>query len=86
MSAEELQKLVVTLEEELYAAAEDHRFEYAATLREEIKDLLRDRYRTSERHTLGAARYAAATGGVRAHECQESISIQALTRRRSRSR
>jgi excinuclease ABC subunit B len=42
MSAEELEKLVVTLEEEMYLAAEELRFEYAAKLRDEIKDLRRD--------------------------------------------
>jgi excinuclease ABC subunit B len=42
MTAEELEKLVVTLEEEMYAAAEELRFEYAAKLRDEIKDLRRE--------------------------------------------
>jgi excinuclease ABC subunit B len=42
MSAEELEKLVVTLEEEMYAAAEELRFEYAAKLRDEVKDLRRE--------------------------------------------
>ncbi len=42
MSAEELEKLVVTLEEEMYAAAEELRFEYAAKLRDEIKELRRE--------------------------------------------
>jgi excinuclease ABC subunit B len=42
MSAEELEKLVVTLEEEMFAAAEELRFEYAAKLRDEIKDLRRE--------------------------------------------
>ncbi len=42
MSREELEKLVVTLEEEMFAAAEELRFEYAAKLRDEIKDLRRD--------------------------------------------
>jgi excinuclease ABC subunit B len=42
MSREELEKLVVTLEEEMYVAAEELRFEYAAKLRDEIKDLRRD--------------------------------------------
>jgi excinuclease ABC subunit B len=40
MSAGELERLVVTLEEEMYAAA--LRFEYAAKLRDEIKDLRRE--------------------------------------------
>ncbi len=42
LSREELEKLVVTLEEEMYVAAEELRFEYAAKLRDEIKDLRRD--------------------------------------------
>ncbi len=41
MSPGELERLVVTLEEEMYAAAEELRFEYAAKLRDEIKDLRR---------------------------------------------
>jgi excinuclease ABC subunit B len=42
MSAEELEKLAVTLEEEMFAAAEELRFEYAAKLRDEIKELRRE--------------------------------------------
>jgi excinuclease ABC subunit B len=42
MSRDELEKLVVTLEEEMYVAAEELRFEYAAKLRDEIKELRRD--------------------------------------------
>ena len=42
LTADELQKLVVTLEEEMFAAAEELRFEYAAKLRDEIKDLRRE--------------------------------------------
>src|SRR6266567_4049471 len=42
MSREDLEKLVVTLEEEMYLAAEELRFEYAAKLRDEIKDLRRE--------------------------------------------
>ena len=42
MSREELEKLVVTLEEEMFAAAEELRFEYAAKLRDEIKELRRE--------------------------------------------
>lgn len=38
----ELEKAIVELEEEMLAAAEDLRFEYAATLRDEIKSLRRD--------------------------------------------
>jgi excinuclease ABC subunit B len=42
MSREELERLVVTLEEEMFQAAEELRFEYAAKLRDEIKELRRD--------------------------------------------
>jgi excinuclease ABC subunit B len=42
MSREDLEKLVVTLEEEMYVAAEELRFEYAAKLRDEIKELRRE--------------------------------------------
>ncbi len=42
LSQEELEKLVVTLEEEMYVAAEELRFEYAAKLRDEIKELRRE--------------------------------------------
>ncbi|TML72051.1 MAG: excinuclease ABC subunit UvrB [Actinobacteria bacterium] len=42
MSQDELEKLVITLEEEMFAAAEELRFEYAAKLRDEIKELRRE--------------------------------------------
>jgi excinuclease ABC subunit B len=42
MERSELEKLVVTLEEEMFAAAEELRFEYAAKLRDEIKELRRE--------------------------------------------
>jgi excinuclease ABC subunit B len=42
MSREEIEKLVITLEEEMFAAAEELRFEYAAKLRDEIKSLRRE--------------------------------------------
>jgi len=42
MSAEEIRKTMVELEEEMLAAAEDLRFEYAAKLRDEIKLLRRE--------------------------------------------
>jgi excinuclease ABC subunit B len=42
MSAEELRKTIVELEEEMLAAADDLRFEYAAKLRDEIKSLRRE--------------------------------------------
>jgi excinuclease ABC subunit B len=42
MTREELEKLVVELEEEMYVAAEELRFEYAAKLRDEVKELRRE--------------------------------------------
>jgi len=42
MAPAELEKLVIQLEEEMYAAAEELRFEYAAKLRDEIKELRRE--------------------------------------------
>jgi excinuclease ABC subunit B len=42
MSRDEIEKLVITLEEEMYVAAEELRFEYAAKLRDEIKELRRE--------------------------------------------
>jgi excinuclease ABC subunit B len=42
MDRAELEKLVVTLEEEMFVAADELRFEYAAKLRDEIKELRRE--------------------------------------------
>ncbi len=42
LSPDELHRLVITLEEEMFAAAEELRFEYAAKLRDEIKSLRRE--------------------------------------------
>ena len=42
LNRDELEKLLVTLEEEMFQAAEELRFEYAAKLRDEIKELRRD--------------------------------------------
>ncbi|HLX32233.1 MAG TPA: excinuclease ABC subunit UvrB [Gaiellaceae bacterium] len=42
MSRDELEKLVITLEEEMYLAADELRFEYAAKLRDEVKELRRE--------------------------------------------
>jgi excinuclease ABC subunit B len=42
MSEEQLEKVVVELEEEMIAAAEDLRFEEAARIRDELKELRRD--------------------------------------------
>ena len=48
LSREELERLAVTLEEEMFAAAEELRFEYAAKLRDEIKELRRELSALSE--------------------------------------
>src|ERR687891_401082 len=48
MDTEELERLVVTLEEEMFAAAEELRFEYAAKLRDEIKTLRRELVEVAE--------------------------------------
>ncbi|HYI98793.1 MAG TPA: excinuclease ABC subunit UvrB, partial [Thermoleophilaceae bacterium] len=42
MSAEQIARTLIELEEEMLAAAEELRFEYAAKLRDEIKELRRD--------------------------------------------
>ena len=42
MPPHELERMVVELEEEMLAAAEDLRFEYAAQLRDELRELRRD--------------------------------------------
>ncbi len=42
MSSAELEKTIVELEEEMLAAAEELRFEYAAKLRDELRELRRD--------------------------------------------
>jgi excinuclease ABC subunit B len=42
MSREDLERLAVDLEQEMLTAAEELRFEYAARLRDEIKELRRE--------------------------------------------
>ena len=42
MNREDLEKLAIDLEQEMLAAAEELRFEYAARLRDEIKELRRE--------------------------------------------
>ena len=42
LGREELERLAIELEEEMFAAAEELRFEYAAKLRDEIKDIRRE--------------------------------------------
>ncbi len=59
MPRHELERMAVELEEEMLAAAEDLRFEYAAQLRDEIRELRRD---------LREAQAGEAPGGDRAGE------------------
>ena len=42
LPGEELRGLILTLEEEMHQASAELRFEYAARLRDEIKDLKRE--------------------------------------------
>ena len=42
MAPPEIERAIVELEEEMLAAAEELRFEYAAKLRDEIRDLKRE--------------------------------------------
>jgi excinuclease ABC subunit B len=42
MPRHELERLIVELEEEMLAAADELRFEYAAQLRDELRELRRD--------------------------------------------
>ena len=75
MAPAELERLVVTLEEEMFAAAEELRFEYAAKLRDEIKQLRRELHALGEQEDDQAIRKARrlfarvldAPGGGRAH-------------------
>jgi excinuclease ABC subunit B len=48
MKSDEIERLIITLEEEMFAAAEDLRFEYAAKLRDEIKTLRRELVEVAE--------------------------------------
>jgi excinuclease ABC subunit B len=48
MASGEIERLIVTLEEEMFAAAEELRFEYAAKLRDEIKSLRRELVEVAE--------------------------------------
>jgi excinuclease ABC subunit B len=51
MPTHELERLAVELEEEMLAAAEELRFEYAAQLRDEIRELRRDLREAQELET-----------------------------------
>jgi excinuclease ABC subunit B len=64
----ELEKLIVELEEEMLAAAEDLRFEYAAQIRDELRDLRRELAEASESEGGGAGERAAGREGEPATE------------------
>lgn len=68
MSVDEMERLMVALEEEMFAAAEELRFEYAAKLRDEIKDLVRElaglRGAETTERAMSAADPAQAAGAV----------------------
>jgi len=61
MPTHELERMVVELEEEMSAAAEDLRFEYAAQLRDELRELRRD---LREIHQNEGAMQEEPAGGV----------------------
>ncbi len=71
LAPEEIERTIVELEEEMLAAAEDLRFEYAAKLRDEIRDLKRE---LDEAVAAGAGRSAARASGRcrprRSSDCQ----------------
>jgi excinuclease ABC subunit B len=63
MPTHELERLAVELEEEMLAAAEDLRFEYAAQLRDELRELRRDLREAREGEAEAADVGAEAGGG-----------------------
>ena len=66
MPQHELERMVVELEEEMLAAADDLRFEYAAQLRDEMRELRRDLQRDPATREAEARREAPArTAGAR---------------------
>jgi excinuclease ABC subunit B len=54
MAPSELERLIIELEEEMFAAAEELRFEYAAKLRDEIKELRRELVAAAAPSALGS--------------------------------
>ena len=60
MELHELERTIVELEEEMLAAAEDLRFEYAAKLRDEIRELRRDLDEAQLNEGARPSRYACA--------------------------
>jgi excinuclease ABC subunit B len=66
MPQDELERMVIELEEEMLAAAEDLRFEYAAQLRDELRELRRDlqEIRSEEAPASQIATKEASTGPI----------------------
>jgi excinuclease ABC subunit B len=66
MPQHELERMVVELEEEMIAAADDLRFEYAAQLRDELRELRRDlqEIRSEEAPTGGTTARDAPSGDI----------------------
>jgi len=65
MPRHELERMVVELEEEMIAAAEDLRFEYAAQLRDELRELRRDLQEIQALEAPAAEKAAAQTSDGR---------------------
>jgi excinuclease ABC subunit B len=63
MPRNELERMVVELEEEMLAAAEDLRFEYAAQLRDELRELRRDLQEINSAQAPGKVVVAGETSG-----------------------
>ena len=88
MSRDELEKLVITLEEEMFPAAEELRFEYAAKLRDEIKGASARAAGARREPRLGAAcrrRPSGRAGFARASVCvayREQLHFVSAPRRR----
>jgi excinuclease ABC subunit B len=63
---DDLERMVIELEEEMLAAAEDLRFEYAAQLRDELRELRRDlqEIRSEEAPASQIATKQTSTGGI----------------------
>jgi excinuclease ABC subunit B len=66
MPKHELERMVVEIEEEMIAAADDLRFEYAAQLRDELRELRRDlqEIRSQEAPAASTATKETPTGDI----------------------
>ena len=63
MPAHELERMLVELEEEMIAAADELRFEYAAQLRDELRELRRDLQEINSAQAPGKGVVAGETSG-----------------------